>query len=117
MMLMPLWLVATLKWVTPAAITLFAGYLGAVYGIKQLRYEKRLEFVSRQLGEFYSPMLAYHQAIRAKSDLRLKIHQAADPAWRETCAGSPKPFLDSQKAFEPFEKIIQYDNRQLYMRA
>jgi hypothetical protein len=113
MMITPAWAIETVKWVVPSAVTLFAGYLGAVYGSRQLRYQKRLEFVCRQLDEFYSPILACHEAIRAKSELRLRISQAADAAWREKCASRPQPFLDSKEAFKPFEKIREYDNHQL----
>jgi hypothetical protein len=58
-------------------------------------------------------MLACHEAIRAKSELRLKISQAADQAWRGICANRTGPFLDSNESFKPFEKIIQYNDRQL----
>jgi hypothetical protein len=38
MMITPAWVIETVKWVVPSAVTLFAGYFGAVYGSRQVRY-------------------------------------------------------------------------------
>lgn len=102
-----------LKIVIPSAITLLAGYLGYRYGIGQLKRQKRLEFVEKQLKDFYSPMIGCVKRIRAKSELRYEISKASDPAWRKICAEHPRPFLDHEKYFEPFKKSIMYNNKQL----
>lgn len=102
-----------LKLVYAPLITLLAGYLGMQYGLKQLKAEKKLEFIARQLKEFYSPLLGYHKAILAKSELRVRVSHAADEAWREICQGAPKPFLEHEEAFKPFKRVINYDNEQL----
>ncbi len=38
-------------------------YIGLQYGLKQLREQKRLDFIERQIREFYSPLLGYQRAI------------------------------------------------------
>lgn len=69
--------------------------------------------MTRQLKEFYSLLLGYQQAIRAKSELRVKIGQAANEAWREICERAPQPFLEHERDFEPFKRVIEYNNAQL----
>lgn len=100
-----------LKWIVGPICTLLAGYIGVTYGLKQLRSQKKLDFIERQLKEFYSPLLGCQKELRSKSEIRLKISDAADKAWREKC--EKKPFLNHEKEFEPYEKIIEYDNKQL----
>jgi len=106
-------LIDLLKIVLPSAMTLFAGYLGYRYGIGQLKRQKRLEFIEKQLKYFYSPLIGCAKRIRAKSELRYEISKASDPAWRKICDEHPQPFLDHEKYFEPFKKSIMYNNRQL----
>jgi hypothetical protein len=40
--------------------------------------KRRTEFYTRQLEEFYGPLLSLHNEIRAHSDLRVTIQQAID---------------------------------------
>lgn len=101
-------IVDLLKGILPPILT---GYIGLRYG--QVRTQKKLDFIGRQLGDFYSPLLAYHKEIRAKSELRLKISGAANKAWLEKCETNPKPFLNHEKEFGPYNKIIEYNNKQL----
>lgn len=101
-----------IKWALAPICTLLAGYIGVKYGLKQIKIQKRFDFIERQLKEFYSPLLGCQKEIRAKSELRLKISKAANEAWGELCERSPKPFLDHNKEFEPYNKIINYDNQQ-----
>ena len=92
--------------------TLLAGYFIVRYGLKQIRTQKKLDFMERQLREFYSPILGCQKEIHAKSKLRLKISEAADKAWREVCKNAPKSF-NHEKEFEPYKKIIEYNKEQL----
>ncbi|MBI5205586.1 MAG: hypothetical protein HZA11_11780 [Nitrospirae bacterium] len=101
------------KIVLPALFTLLAGSFGYRYGLRLMKNQKRLEFIERQLREFYSPMLGCLKRIKAKSELRFEISKASDPAWQKICGEHPKPFLEHKKYFEPFEKQIMYDNKQL----
>ena len=102
-----------LKWALAPVCTLLAGYIGVRYGLKQVRTQKKLDFIERQLREFYSPILGCQKEIHAKSELRLKISEAAKKVWKEVCESAPKPFLNHDKEFEPYKKIIEYDNEQL----
>lgn len=98
----------------PSLFTLLAGYFGYRYGIRQMKNQKRLEFVERQLLEFYSPMIGCLKKIKAKSELRYEISRASDPAWRKICdEHRGKQFWDDEKRFEPFKKSIVHDNKQL----
>ena len=106
-------LVDVVKWTLAPICTLLAGYIGVRYGLKQIRIQKRIDFIERQLRELYSPLLAYQKEIRAKSELRLRISKAAEEAWKEVCKRNPKPFVNHEKKFEPYNKIIEYDNKQL----
>jgi hypothetical protein len=103
-----------LKWALAPTCTLLAGYIGVIYGLKQVRIQKILDFKERQLKEFYSPLLGYHKEIRAKSELTIRVAKAANEAWQEVCERSPKPFLNSEKEYESYKKIIEYDNKQLW---
>jgi hypothetical protein len=97
----------------PYLSTLLAVYLGYWFSTKQMKKQKRLEFIERQLREFYSPMIGCLKKIKAKSELRFEISKASDPAWRKICDEHPKLFIDHEKYFEPFKKSIMYDNKQL----
>lgn len=101
------------KIVLPSFLTLLGGYFGYQYGIGQFRKQKKIEFVERQIREFYSPMIGCLNQIRAKSDLRYEISKVSDSAWKELVARHPQPFEDHEKYFEPFKKSILYDNDQL----
>ncbi|MCP4539475.1 MAG: hypothetical protein GY832_20245 [Chloroflexi bacterium] len=74
--------------------------------------ERNLAFVARQLEEFYSPMVGNLLKIRAKSKLRYKIGQVSNEAWMELVERQPKPFYDSDKYHEPYQKSIEYGNKQ-----
>lgn len=101
------------KIVLPSLFTLLAASFGYRYGFRLIKNQKRLEFVERQLREFYSPMIGCLKKIKAKSELRYEISKASDPAWRKICDEHPKQFWDHEKYFEPFKKSIMYNNKQL----
>lgn len=93
--------------------TLLAGFIGVRYGLEQIRIQKRIEFIERQLSEFYSPLLSYREEIRSKSALRARISSLAGEAWQEVCDRNPKPFINHDNECQPYKKIIEYDNQQL----
>ena len=101
------------KIASPYFLTLFSAYIGYRFGVDQYRKQKKLEFVERQIREFYSPMLGCLNQIRAKSELRYEISKVSDLAWKKIVAQHPQPFEDHEKYFEPFKKSILYDNDQL----
>jgi hypothetical protein len=118
---------------TSAVTTIFTGILAFTYqklfverrlleGVERLKAElqsarelesRQAAFAARQLEEFYAPMVGCLRKLRAKSDLRLEISKTSDVAWQEICERNPKPFIEHGRYFEPFQKSIEYDNKQL----
>lgn len=104
--------------------TLFLQFLSAlvgglvvyVFGIRKFSLETRNAFIQKQLSEFYSPIAAYQKRIRARSEVRVKVSEAANEAWKELCvpySDAKQPMLNHEELFAPYGKIIDYDNNQL----
>jgi hypothetical protein len=111
------------KW-PASAWTALAGFVGVVVGAvlagwltsRREREKRRLEFVSKQLGEFYSPMLGLRSEVAAHSALRVRLQDEAGAAWKDLCDGvAPGPESQQLTAtrFPKFEALIQYDNDKL----
>lgn len=105
-------------WYADLLNSLISGLVGAgvvyYFGIRQIVAQRRSGFRERQLADFYAPLAGIRKQIRAKSELRLKISNAASTAWQDICRSYGKtPMLDHEERFAPFKKIIQYDNKQL----
>jgi len=105
-------------WYAPILNTVLGALVGAVvvyyFGIRHLQIQRRLAFRERQLAEFYAPLGGLRKQIRAKSELRLKISNAADAAWQDICKSyAGNPMLDHEERFAPFKRITEYDNEQL----
>lgn len=84
-----------------------------VFGIRQLSIQRRNAFIEKQLSEFYSPIAGYRKRIRTKSELRETISRVANEAWQEICAhDSAAGIKNTQDPFEPYKRILEYDNRQ-----
>jgi len=97
----------TIKFIIPPLATLLAGYIGVRYGLKQVKEEKRLEFIEKQLKEFYSPLLGRRKLIRAKSEFRLKIETISGRQWKENAQKG------IEQSTESVDKEIEYNNNQL----
>lgn len=105
-------------WYVPSLNLLLSALVGAAvvyyFGIRHLAIQRKLAFRERQLGEFYAPLAGLRKQIRAKSELRLKISNAADAAWHDICGSyGDRPMIDHEQRFAPFKKIIDYENEQL----
>ncbi len=87
--------------------------LGYIIAKWQLKYKIKLDFIERQLREFYSSMLICIRRIRALGELREKRSKLSNVAWKEICATRKIPFDDSEKVFEPFKNMIDVDNIRL----
>jgi|SRR3989344_3372567 len=98
----------TVKFLVPPIATLLAGYIGVWYGLRQIRIQKRLAFIEKQLSEFYSPLLGFHKEIRAKSELRSRIQTKGGELWKEQVQAGLNPSI------EPTNREIEYNNRQLH---
>ena len=103
------------KIAVPSLITLLAAVLGARAGyrfaLRRFKFEKQLEFINRQVTEFYSPLVGCRTRIRASSELRVELSRGCNTAWRKICDEQPQPFLEHEKHFEPFKKQIEDENQ------
>lgn len=95
---------------------LVGGLVVYLFGVRKFSLETRSAFVQKQLSEFYSPIAGYRKRIRAKSEVRVKVSEAASEAWKELCAPyseAKQPMLNHEELYAPYGKIIEYDNNQL----
>ena len=71
-----IWLI--LNPLIPAAAGLGGVFLGGWLGDRREREKRRVSFITRQLSEFYGPLVSIRSEIRARGELRLKIETAID---------------------------------------
>ena len=103
-------IIDTIKFIVSTVSPLIAGYIGVKYGLKQIKTQKSLDFYERQIREFYSPMLGCQKEIRARSEVRLKINNAASTTWKDKFKENSDR---DDKDFHPYERILEYNNSQL----
>jgi hypothetical protein len=87
--------------------------VGAYFSLRHLRVERRLTFRETQLAAFYAPLAGLRKQILAKSELRVRISNAANAAWQERVQSNPRPMLRHEEEFAPYKRSIEYDNTQL----
>lgn len=95
---------------------LVGGMVVYVFGVRKFSLETRSGFIQKQLSEFYSPIAGYRKRIRAKSEVRVKVSEAASEAWKELCAPyseAKQPMHNHEELYAPYGRIIEYDNNQL----
>lgn len=95
---------------------LVGGLVVYIFGIRKLSIELRNAFIQKQMSEFYSPIAGCRKRISAKSEVREKVSNAADEAWKDLCSQyreAKQPMYDHEEQHAPFGKIIDYDNKQL----
>jgi hypothetical protein len=105
-------------WYLPILSSLLSGLVGATvvyyFGIRQLVTQRRINFLERQLSEFYAPLAGMRKQIQAKAELRQKVSAAANAAWEEICQSYNHRIMeDREERFAPYKKIIEYENDQL----
>lgn len=104
---------------TAALSGLLGVLVGALVAVSHERSKARRDFLSRQLSEFYSPMVGIREEIRILSDFRLKVSQQAGSVWKELCNSSRayedlesrQNILGSER--EKLHTRIDYDNKQV----
>jgi hypothetical protein len=111
------------RWGISVSVPVLSGLAGVLIGAlltkRRERLQRKHDFVSRQLKDFYSPLLGIRSEIKMLGELRLKIHDVADTTWRQLCdeareAGGPTALREMREnRFPEFKRIIEYDNRQL----
>ena len=107
------------EWATaiiPACAALAgAGLVGWLAACRE-RAARRHAILREQLEKFYSPMVALRARIRAKSETRVRIHNAADEEWRRQVARDlgDNQLRELEDSMEPqLEKLIEEDARRL----
>jgi hypothetical protein len=104
----------------PALAGLFGVWIGSLLASRRERREQRLSFLAKQLQEFYSALLGIRTEIRMRSEIRVKVHDAAGAVWPELCEdararGGPEALQRlTETRWPEFERLIEYDNQQLF---
>jgi hypothetical protein len=92
-----------------------SGLLGVLIGGLITGHSQKAERLNarirEQLHDFYSPLLGIQDEIRAKSELRKKLHAAANVAWQKQVEIHNRFVPDDVEA--KFDKVIDYSNEQL----
>lgn len=110
-----------LQWGISIAVPAISGLCGVSVGAfltsRREKIGRRHEFLSKQLTDFYSPLLALRQDLETIGKVRVKISGVADNVWRKMCKryeGNPQALQQlTQEKGEKFTKIIDYDNEYL----
>jgi hypothetical protein len=114
--------VELMRWAISIGVPAFAGLTGVIVGAwltgRRERSQRQLAFIEKQLKDFYSPMLGLRNEIRMRSELRVQIHDAADMVWRDLCEHARQVGVDALRDISStrgleFDKLIEYDNKQL----
>lgn len=104
--------------VVPAVSGLVGVLVGASLSARHDRAQKRLAFVEQQLRDFYSPLLGLRNEIRMRSELRKRVHDEADGAWRALTQEARDQSEEALRALSStrgpeFDRVIAYSNQQL----
>jgi hypothetical protein len=94
-----------------AASGLLGVLIGGLMSSRGQKAERRNARIREQLHDFYSPLLGIREEIRAKSELRTKLHSAANAAWQKQVAIHNRSVPEDIEA--QFNKVIDYSNEQL----
>jgi hypothetical protein len=109
------------RWAISIGVPAVSGLAGVVIGAwltgRREWRQRGLAFIEKQLQGFYSPMLGLRTEIRMRSELRVRIHDAADAAWRQLCEEARNISVEalgqlSESRGPEFTKLIEYDNKQ-----
>ena len=98
-------------------ITAAAGLAGVLLGLywtgRRERDKRRIEFATRQLSEFYGPLLSLRQEILARSNLRVKIDAAIDQGYMENLLEAGRDGIDQvqDEHIPPLLAVIEDDNK------
>jgi hypothetical protein len=105
-------------------MTLLASLLPALFGLagvalgawliqRRERIQRQLAFVERQLREFYSPLWGLRREIEVRSELRVRIQDAAAATWSELTnvpCENPAVARELDEQHSAFQRLIEYDN-------
>ena len=106
-----------IKILAPALLVILSAYLAYAFARHQASDERKRAFLLRQVTDFYSPMVGIRSHIRSLSQLRAEIEGLANDAWTQTVEEAPQeyPALSEhlEREFRPFDRLIEYNNKQL----
>lgn len=103
-----------------AAAGLSGVVIGGFFAAWNDRARRRAEFISRQLNEFYGPLVSLRAEILTLSKLRVKLQSAADATWRKLVAeerergGATATRRLSEERFSEWQALTEDENRQLH---
>ena len=101
----------------PAVSGLCGVAVGAFLTARREKTKRRHEFLAKQLTDFYAPLISIRNELKATADIRLKISNAADTAWRKLCNdydGNTNGLTQvTNERSNAFTKIIDYNNKHL----
>jgi uncharacterized protein Usg len=88
-------------------------FLGGWLGDRREREKRRTDFITRQLSELYGPLVSLRAGIRTRSELRVKIQDAAERIWKEKARpdyslAETHQFANERRA--EFKAIIEDDS-------
>jgi hypothetical protein len=104
---------------TVAIIGAVAALLGTIIGAgvsHQIQKQARAhQFRREQLDRFYGPLVAMRTRIRILSELRVRVGQVSDAAWRENVSGVTAAAVERfrKESGPEFHRIIDDENAQL----
>jgi hypothetical protein len=97
-----------------AAIGALVGILiGHRLATSQAREERKRTRITREIDEFYSPLLGLFERALALAALRTEVSAGADRAWRELAASGTLTPDTTPLQTAAFDRIIEYNNAQL----
>ena len=103
----------------PALISAASGLTGVGVGsyltVLRDRRERRFQFLKAQLDEFYAPLVGMRREIRAKSEVRVRVHAATGEAWDPLLEGADQAATRQIEEFHSaeFDSVVHYSNEQL----
>ena len=98
-----------------SGISAGAGLLGVIIGglaaVHSQKVERKNSRIREQIHDFYSPLLGIREEIRAKSEMRTKIHSAVNTAWQKQIEIHNR--IVPEEVTARFDKVFAYSNEQL----
>jgi hypothetical protein len=98
-----------------AAAALLGTSIGAIVTYSTQRRARAHEFRQQQLDRFYGPLAAMREQVKSLSELRVRISEASDVAWRLNVSGVTPAAVERfrTESGPEFRRIIEDDNAQL----
>lgn len=109
-----------LKWLIPFATGIGGIFVGGWLTSRRDVVSRKHAFITKQLQDFYSPLLGIRMEIRTRSELRERLSEAADAEWQQLVAearasgGVEAVQRLQEEQFPTFKRMIDWDNKKLF---